>query len=72
MSPMTRELTKFGSLFTAPESSAWNLSLSAGNVVGVWFSRLVLAAKLGQRSGNAYPIVGLADRYDVVVNFLGL
>jgi hypothetical protein len=42
------------------------------NVAGVAFSSLMLASMLDDRSGNTYPIVGLATAYDVVVNFLGL
>jgi hypothetical protein len=37
------------------------------NVAGVAFSRLMLAFMLDYRSGNTYPILGLAAAYDVVV-----
>src|ERR1700722_6638257 len=42
------------------------------NVAGGAVSSLMLASMLDDRSGNTYPIVGLATAYDVVVNFLGL
>jgi len=50
----------------------FELIFESRNVARVRFPRLILTFTHDERSGDTYPVVGLAATYDVVVNFSGL